>query len=56
MPIEAIEKLLAEHPPLKGLVLPGMPPGSPGMAGDKAEPFKVMAIDHVGRASLYMTI
>jgi len=56
VPIEAIEKLLAEQPPLKGLVLPGMPPGSPGMGGDKAGPFKVEAIDREGKASLYMTI
>jgi hypothetical protein len=45
VPVEAIQKLLAEHPPLKGLTLPGMPPGSPGMAGTKEGPFTVYAID-----------
>src|SRR5438477_13187862 len=44
VPIEAIEKLLAERPAIKGITLPGMPLGSPGMAGDKTEPFVVHAI------------
>ena len=56
VPVEAIEKLLAERPALKGLALPGMPLGSPGMGGDKAAPFIVQAIDSRGRTSAYMTI
>jgi hypothetical protein len=31
VPAEDIKRLLREQPPGKGLVLPGMPPGSPGM-------------------------
>jgi len=31
VPAEDIRRLLAERPDAKGLVLPGMPPGSPGM-------------------------
>jgi len=34
----------------------GMPLGSPGMSGDKQEPFKVYAIGSDGKAELYMTI
>jgi hypothetical protein len=45
-----------EQPPLKGLTLPDMPPGSPGMAGTKEAPFTVYAIDRDGKSSLYMTI
>ena len=56
VPIEAVDKLLAERPPLKGLTLPGMPPGSPGMVGSKDGPFTVYAIDRDGKASPYMTI
>lgn len=33
VPARAIEKLLAERPTLKGIALPGMPEGSPGMDG-----------------------
>jgi hypothetical protein len=56
VPIEAIDKLLAEHPQLKGLALPGMPLGSPGMSGDKQGPFAVYAIGSDGKAEPYMTI
>ena len=59
VPIEAIRKLLAEHPSIKGLTVPGMPPGSPGMAGIKEEPLVVYAIDTTGTTgtkSIYMTM
>ena len=41
VPIKAIDKLLAEKPAVKGIALPGMPMGSPGMNGAKEEPFVV---------------
>lgn len=41
VPLGAIEKLLAERPAITGISLPGMPQGSPGMGGDKEEPFVV---------------
>ncbi len=56
VPVEAIGKLLAEHPPLTGIVLPGMPEGSPGMAGDKTGPFTIYAIGRDGKVSPYMTL
>ena len=45
VPVEAIEDLLADRPDIDGIALPGMPPGSPGMSGEKAAPFEVLAID-----------
>lgn len=42
VPLPAIQKLLAERPPVDGIGLAGMPPGSPGMPGDKG-PLAVMA-------------
>jgi len=44
VPVSAINKLLAERPNIKGISLPGMPEGSPGMTGRKTEPFKVLEI------------
>ena len=41
VPAKMIDKLLAEKPKIKGISLPGMPEGSPGMSGAKTEPFKV---------------
>ena len=35
VPVEAIQRLLAERPDAVGLALPGMPADSPGMGGDE---------------------
>jgi len=41
MPVAAIKKLLEEKPDIKGIALPGMPDGSPGMGGTKNEIWKI---------------
>ena len=46
VPASAIKKLLAERPKIKGISLPGMPEGSPGMTGTKTEPFKILEISN----------
>jgi hypothetical protein len=56
VPVEAINKLLAERPTVNGLTLPGMPEGSPGMSGKKAGLFKVLAIAADGKSSLYLAL
>ena len=56
MPVGAIEKLLAERPPIKGITLPGMPAGSPGMYGNNSGPFTIYAIDKDGQSSVFMTV
>jgi hypothetical protein len=38
---ETIERLLAEKPAVKGISLPGMPMGSPGMSGPRTGPLEV---------------
>ncbi|MFQ5795333.1 MAG: DUF411 domain-containing protein [Candidatus Bipolaricaulia bacterium] len=54
VPIEAIEKLLAEKPDIDGIALPGMPVGSPGMPGLKTEAFKIYAVSD-GTISEFMS-
>ena len=44
VPAAAIEKLLAERPAIKGISVPGMPLGSPGMGGEKTKPLVVLTI------------
>jgi hypothetical protein len=44
VPVGAINKLLKERPNIKGISLPGMPDGSPGMTGEKTEPFTIYEI------------
>ena len=41
VPATIIRKLLKERPAIRGISLPGMPSGSPGMTGPKTEPFVV---------------
>lgn len=45
MPMEAIHKLLEDGPDVDGVALRGMPPGSPGMPGEKEEEFIVTFVD-----------
>jgi hypothetical protein len=56
VPVEAINKLLAEHPAIKGITLPGMPEGSPGMYGEKAGPLTISAIGPDGQSSVFITL
>lgn len=44
VPAASINKLLTERPKIKGISLPGMPEGSPGMTGRKSEPFTIYEI------------
>jgi hypothetical protein len=41
VPATIIRKLLKERPAIRGISLPGMPDGSPGMSGTKKEPFVI---------------
>jgi hypothetical protein len=56
VPVEAVFKLLSEKPDIKGITLPGMPNGSPGMFGEKREPFTIYAIAKDGSSSVYLRI
>jgi hypothetical protein len=50
VPVGIVRRLLAERPPIKGITLPGMPAGSPGMTGTKTAPFVVYALPKDGGA------
>lgn len=41
VPAAAVRRLLAERPNSKGLAVPGMPAGSPGMEGGEPQPYTV---------------
>lgn len=44
VPVKSIARLLSERPKIKGIALPRMPAGSPGMNGRKTEPFVIYEI------------
>jgi hypothetical protein len=48
VPVNTIRKLLDEKPAIVGITLPGMPPGSPSMFGEKTAPLTVYAIGRSG--------
>lgn len=56
IPVEAMEKLMDEKPEIKGIAMPGMPSGSPGMPGAKDGPFVIYAINVDGSAKEFMKI
>jgi len=41
VPVDSVNRLLAERPDVTGISLPGMPEGAPGMTGSKSEPFVI---------------
>jgi hypothetical protein len=58
VPVAAVQRLLAERPPLIGLAVPGMPLGSPGMEapGEPAEAFTVLAFAADGTRTPYLHV
>lgn len=54
-PAADILRLLAERPRVKGIAVPGMPIGSPGMeiAGARADAYNVYTFDERGNATVY---
>lgn len=49
VPAKVIDKLLKERPAIRGIALPGMPDGSPGMSGTKNEPFVIYELSNDGK-------
>src|SRR3546814_17402996 len=52
---EDVQRLLAERPVARGLSVPGMPLGAPGMpvAPGQARPYDVLLVAHDGSTSVY---
>jgi hypothetical protein len=48
-----IKRLLKEKPKIKGLAVPGMPMGSPGMEGHRKDKYNVIAIDKNNKSTVY---
>lgn len=55
VPAADIKRLLAERPAGKGLAVPGMPMGSPGMEGAYTDPYSVLLFDAEGRSQVYQS-
>lgn len=54
VPVNAIRRMLKEKPAIKGITVPGMPIGSPGMEqGTTKQPYDVLAIHADGSTAVY---
>lgn len=55
VPLKDIQRLLSERPKARGLLLPGMPVGSPGMESPDGyrQPFTVALLEHNGELSRF---
>ena len=53
VPLKTLDKLLTERPDIRGISLPGMPEGSPGMTGRKTEPFTIYEIGGDDESRVY---
>jgi hypothetical protein len=53
VPADLIHRLLREKPSVRGLGVPGMPVGSPGMEGPNPQSYEVFTFDKQGATSVY---
>jgi hypothetical protein len=53
VPASEIKRILTERPKARGLAVPGMPAGSPGMPSNKPEPYDVMLVGADGAISKF---
>ena len=55
IPAEYIKRVVDEHQPIKGLSVPGMPVGAPGMPGAKRGPINVYYLDESSSPKVFAT-
>ncbi|MGQ0742220.1 MAG: DUF411 domain-containing protein [Alphaproteobacteria bacterium] len=57
VPLNAIQKLLTERPKIRGISIPGMPTGVPGMEGPREHPIAIYEIaDGATKPKVFMTL
>jgi len=55
VPADLIQRLLRDKPVARGLAVPGMPIGSPGMEGGTPERYQVLLFDKAGTTRVFAT-
>jgi len=53
VPAREIKRLLTERPKGKGLAVPSMPLGSPGMEGPRSDPYEVLLFQADGKYAVF---
>lgn len=56
VPADLVQRLLVERPEhIRGIAVPGMPIGSPGMEGPNPVEYEVLSVDTQGEVAVYAT-
>ncbi len=53
VPAADIKKMLTQKPDIRGLAVPGMPMGSPGMDHGRKQPFETISYTEEGEAKVF---
>ena len=53
VPADVIARLLKEKTSIKGLAVPGMPMGSPGMEGPRKDNYDILTFNDNGKTTVY---
>jgi len=53
VPADLVKRLIQAKPDIKGLSVPGMPMGSPGMEGPRTDNYDVLTINNDGSADVF---
>jgi hypothetical protein len=53
VPAADVRRLLAERPDIRGLAVPGMPMGSPGMEGPRKDAYQVITLPRQGASQIF---
>ena len=56
VPADDVIRMLKEKPAIKGIAVPGMPIGSPGMEGPNAQPYRVLSFGHDGTSGVFAEV
>lgn len=56
VPLEVVQKILADRPAIVGVAVPGMPAGSLGMGTDPDASYDVIALHRDGSQSVFMEV
>jgi hypothetical protein len=55
VPVADVRRLVERKPPVRGIAVPGMPIGSPGMEGSNPTTFSVFSFDASGKTDIFAT-
>lgn len=55
VPADLIKRMLESKPDIRGLAVPGMPMGSPGMEGPRKDVYNVLTVNRDGSTGVYAT-